>query len=247
MKVDVVYPLANKSRNKDDWELRYSLRSLQLQNWVRHVILVGHCPQWVNARAIHIPCPDPYINAKDANIINKIMMAAGQFDISTDFVVNSDDQIFLREVELDELEPKVENPCRLDEFKRRSQINAWYRRNLDTIGWCHANGYPEWILQSHMPYIVNKHQYAWAMAHCPWGTGKFTTHVFFNVLWGLKDYVRPDSEKPGTVARIKQVVNKHEFEKQMTGASFLNFNDAGWPVIREYIENLFPVPSRWER
>ena len=147
--MDVVYPLANLSKHKDDFEIRYSLRSLNCQSWVDRVFLIGHKPEFLKD-VIHIPCGDPYKNCKDANIINKILRAC-QEDVSDRFVVNSDDQIFLKEVSETDLECFIESPDKTMEYKLKSKTNNWHRRVVETKAWCLSNGYPDHVFHSHTP------------------------------------------------------------------------------------------------
>lgn len=78
--IDVVYKLGNGSRF-DDAELRYSLRSLSNFRDLGKIYVVGKKPAWIK-NVIHIPAGDPYKSNKDANIINKIILAATHSDIT---------------------------------------------------------------------------------------------------------------------------------------------------------------------
>ena len=242
--IDVVYPIANMSKGRDDFELKYSLRSLMLQNWVGNVYLIGHRPKLAES-VIHIPCGDPYIACKDANIINKIMVACAAPGISKTFMVNSDDQYFLKAVDVEDLYPVLEDPCRLSEFKARTGVNCWYKRVIDTVRGCVNEGFPDWIFQSHIPYLVDKQDYIPAMAQIPWGrsTG-FTTHAYLNMTYKF----HPTKEAKGRTLRVKGRMDEAEFRKTVKQATFLNHNDAGLtPLVKNFLEEYFPVPSRWER
>jgi len=244
MTLDIVYPLTHLSKHRDDWELRYSLRSLQQQPWVGQLYLVGHCPGWVH-NAIHVPCSDPYAGCKDANIINKILLICNLPGLSQEFVVNSDDQYFLQSVPEEELQPVLESPNRLAEYKMKSGINTWHRRVVDSVKWCVARKLPDWLFQSHVPYIVDKVQYPMAMSKVPWGNGNgFTTHIYFN-LTATKE---PEKESRGRTLRVKIRINEAELRKQTVGALFFNHNDNGLqPCVKNFLEERFPTPSRWEK
>jgi hypothetical protein len=241
--IDVVYPIMNASKYNDDWELRYSLRSLQQQNWVRNIYLVGHCPDWIQ-NITHITCSDPYVSCKDANIINKIMLACHNTKLSDNFIVNSDDQYILKPIATDDLAPMLENPNRLSEFKAKAGTNSWHKRVVDTVDWCVRHGQPNWILQSHVPYIVNKNDYIAAMSQLPWGRGNgFTTHVYFNI---VHEQI-PAKEPVGRTLRIKgrSVV---DFDNAAKQATFFNHNDSGFiPQVRNFLESHFSVKSKWEK
>jgi hypothetical protein len=239
--LDVAYPIANKSKAGDDFELRYSLRSLEQQNWVKDVYLIGHCPKWVQ-EIIHYPCSDPYTNTKDANIINKIMLASSIPGITENFVVNSDDQYFLKPIAEEDLFPVLENPYRMDELKRKCGQNTWFRRVVDTANWCKARGYSDWVFQCHIPYVVNKYDYPQCMSQLAWGQGNgFTTHAYLNMT--LKE--EPVKEPAGRTIRVQGRIMDLSHTRN---ATFLNHNDAGLTgQLISFIENRFPDKSRWEK
>lgn len=240
--MDVVYPLANLSKYKDDFELRYSLRSLDCQPWVDRVFLVGHRPVYAK-NIIHIPCNDPYRNCKDANIINKILRAC-QEDVSDKFVVNSDDQIFLKEVSESDMDIFIENPDKTIEYQLKSKTNNWHKRVVETVKWCIGNGYPCHAFQSHTPYIVDKTEYPRVMSQVAWGRGNgFTTHIYFNLT-----SQNALQEPKGRTARVRHPINLKMAYKAIAGHTFLNFNNSGLDHgVMTYLQERFPNPSRWER
>lgn len=244
--MDIVYPISNQSKDRDDFELRYSLRSLEKQSWVRQVILVGYSPNWTQ-NVVFIPCPDPYVHCKDANIINKILRACVWSQLSQKFVVNSDDQIFLKPITEDQMEPMLESPMREAEYRVKSRTNNWFRRVEDTKHWCKQNGFDDFVLQSHCPYIVDKTSYPIIMCQLPWGRGNgFTTHVYFNILNHGKTVYK--QEPIHRTIRIKQALLKKGVETSIKKESlFLNFNNTGLtPGLKTWLQEKFPTPSRWE-
>ena len=100
--MDVVYVLGNGSRYGDA-ELGYSLRSLdRFCPWVERVFLVGVKPPWITG-VTHLPCPDPFTNNKDGNLILKVLKACPHVK---DFLLNSDDQLVTKESEPTDFEPR---------------------------------------------------------------------------------------------------------------------------------------------
>ena len=242
--IDAVYPLNNSSKFKDDFELRYSLRSLMLQDWIGNVFLVGHCPEW-SKDVVHIPCGDIYLACKDASIINKILLACSNRQLDDPFLVNSDDQYFLRPICVEDLEPMLEDPSPFAEYKFKAGINSWHRRVVETVQWCAKHGYPDWIFQSHAPYLVNKEAYIGAMCKVPWGRENgFTTHVYLN----LTQKEHPQKEPKGRTIRLKGRVQAIDIDKQVERATFLNHNDEGLtPNVKAFLEKRFPIKSKWEK
>ena len=124
--------------------------------------------------------------------------------------------------------------------------NSWHQRVADTRSWCTRNGYPDFVLQSHCPYIVDRTIYQIAMCQVPWGRGNgVTTHAYFNLIHGNNPL--PPQEPVGRTVRIKQpvsaidpLIKKHSL--------FLNFNNNGFnDVLKQWLANRFPNKSRWEK
>ena len=242
--MDIVYPMVNLSCNRDDFELKYSLRSWDSQIWVNNIYLIGHKPNWINEKVIHIPCESPYTNSKDANIINKILVACSIENISSIFVLCSDDQYVLKAVDPDHLVPMIENPSRMSIYKQKMKFNNWHRRVLSTAAWCNTHGYPDHIFQAHTPYLINKRNYPLFMSNVAWGHDNgFTTHIYMN----MSVCKSPEKEPIGRTIRIKDHSDKEEFKKYIHTAIFLNHDDKGlMPLVQEYLINRFPNKSRWE-
>lgn len=239
--MDVVYTLANKSKFKDDFELRFSLRSVARQPWVRQVYIIGHCPRWAR-NVVHIPCPDPYPGNKDANIINKIIRAVCRPQLSDPFIVNSDDQYFLRVLDSPEiLEAPPTDFYKYKNYQVKQRANNWHKRVAETIGWCKQNGYPEHIYDSHRPYLVRKSDYIQYMCLAPWGRANgLTTHVYLNIC-GVTPANIDRTERIKTPDTLKGI------KRAIVGAMFLNHNDAGLnPAMKEFLREWFPEPSPWE-
>jgi hypothetical protein len=240
--MDIVYPLANLSKFKNDLELRYSLRSLDCQPWVDRVFLIGHRPVFVKD-IIHIPCGDPYKNCKDANIINKILRAC-QEDVSDRFVVNSDDQIFLQEVAESDMSIFIENPDKTIEYKIKSRTNNWHKRVFETVQWCFGSGFAGHVFQSHTPYIIDKKLYPAVMSQVAWGRGNgFTTHIYFNIT-----EKSPGLEPKNRTARVRHPISIKKVYRAVDGRKFLNFNNSGFDKgVMSYLQEKFPNRSRWEK
>ena len=99
--IDVVYKLGigSKFNNK---ELKYSLRSLKNFKNLGTIYIVGEKPHWIDKDiVVHIPASDPYAVNKDANLIQKLMLACNDFNLSEYFLNFSDDQLILKPIDFD--------------------------------------------------------------------------------------------------------------------------------------------------
>lgn len=249
MKVDVVIPLSNKSKKRDDFELRYSLRSLVNQEWIRNIYIIGHRPDWINYgnRIYHTPCADPF-NPKDANIINKINQAVSVFNLTDSFVITSDDHYILRSVQLDDLGPYLENANVLPRQKSIASFQGlWKKRQRATLDYCKAHKFPGHIWESHIPYLVDKSKWKYFVENTPWDKGNgLLTHIYFNINCSIVSTRTPKD----MVVRVKSTLNTigiTEFNRLVLKALFLNHNDSGLcPTVKEYLEYKFPNKAEWE-
>lgn len=96
--IDVVYIVGGDKLWHDN-ELLYSLRSLEqyLKN-VRHVVIVGRKPDFLNDNVIHIPCDDTSDN-KAINIMRKVYKACKDKSLTEEILFMNDDFFFVQNVE----------------------------------------------------------------------------------------------------------------------------------------------------
>ena len=100
MKVDLVYKIGSKCDWSNYEELRYSIRSA-MENFedLGKIYIIGNSPEWIDKNhVIYIPCEDPYKRNKDANLINKLILACSNERLSNSFVNMSDDMFFLKNI-----------------------------------------------------------------------------------------------------------------------------------------------------
>lgn len=242
---DIMYPLANRP-NQDDFELRYSLRSIDKLPWVRDLYLVGHQPEWIKD-AVHIQCPDPYIRCKDANIINKILRVCAESTISDKFIVNSDDQYVLKDIGSEMLGPWIEDPPLLPQAHKKRYASRWALRIVETVNILESFGFPRRVFQSHIPYMVEKDKYPQIMTWVPWGQDNgVITHIYQGIRYARLD-VKPEP-KNLTVRFKGPVQTKQEIDQALGNATFFNFGDQGLNnPLREWLKERFPEKSRWEK
>ena len=252
-KIDVVYPLASISKGPDDLELRYSLRSLEGQAWVRNVFTIGYRPQWLK-NAHHIDFPDPWnYNFKDKNIIKKMLRACVDDRVSDPFVANSDDQYWLKPVRPEDMMiPPRENPAQIDLDRTsktkgpfRAWRNMWVKRQYETVEYLRKRGKATICFDGHVPYIVEKAKYLRTMNDIPWEMGNgFLIVVYHGYNWENGFHIE---DRDGVLKRIKSDCSCKMVEEAIGNALFLNHNNRGLGQgMREFLEKRFPNPSRWE-
>lgn len=242
--VDVVIPLGSGSVWEDNNELRYCLRALE-QNFLdlRHVFVVGTRPGWLSDQAVHIPADDVYRHNKDANIIRKILLACEHPSIGTHFVRCSDDEVILKPTRFAEMSALQESNLRR---VRRHHQKLWRMRLRQTSGYLESKHMQSGMFDVHAPVPMETQRFREVMADAPYqdGIGLCVDSLYFNI-----DTLRPRRSLDGQLARLRTPQPTREAILEHTrGAQFLNFNnDALNDVLKDYLQDAFRQPSRFER
>lgn len=240
--IDVVYPLSKESRWQDN-ELRYSLRSLE-RNLVGlgRIFIVGHKPAWLT-NVIHVPAADANPHNKDANIIDKLLLAC-HAGVSDRFLFCSDDQLLLVPTNAADLRPyhigclKKKPP----QFWGGGRWKRGLRRTYDLLL---ARRVQTFHYDSHIPQPMDRQQFAEIMGGIDYyaGDGYTVNTLFFNL--ALKHHKRLPSIK---ACFERPVIDSGEVRHRIAGKTFLGYNEGGLtPALKVTLAELFPVPSRFER
>jgi hypothetical protein len=242
-KIDVVIPLGIKAGWNDN-EIRYCLRSLE-KNFLdlREVYIVGYLPNFIQ-NVIHIPAEDTFKANKDANLIQKVLLACKREQLTQNFVRMSDDQLLLQ-------------PCVASDF------SPMYIRDLSEINWAFMNrwrtrlkrtfevlilqGKPIYHYDSHLPALYNKKDFEWVMNQYEWGVERagFTINtLYFNNVAEKRKKV-PEGFK----ANFEQPFNNIEDIKlELLNKKVAGYNDKGLTEdLKSVISSLFPEKSHFEK
>ena len=238
--VDIVYTLADADSDTDNEELRLSLRSVEAfcQDLGNVWVVSEKIPSWLrNTR--HIKGCDIYNNCKDANIINKLLTACSDPDVSSRFIFMSDDQLFNAGIPLTRLIP-VYNPRGISDFNQ-TDGNRWTQRMFNTLCCVGGRGGDTQInWDSHCPQPIDKDKFRNIMITTPYNTlpGVCVNTAYF----GIK------LEPPV----IPQTAVKNTFEDKCTGTIALDkpiigFNDRGFMSgLVDVIRKKHPNKSKYE-
>lgn len=212
--IDIVIPLGVGSKY-DNFELRYSLRSVCKYYHHRNIIIVGHLPRWVR-NVIHIPCKD--IEPKNYSIARKVLRACMYPGISDTFVMKADDIFFnkptgdIHDYYNGTKENAVANP----------KFGSVYRKAI-------INTPGELYFDIHTPVVFDKAKFVELMAE-PWQGDMVLKTLYKNKYPGKRVEMR---DAKITDANIPDM-------PFFSTPSFIPK-----PLMR-HIEQLFPVPSRYE-
>ena len=110
--MDILYIVGNFSKC-DDWEFRFSLRSIDKYGKnIGRVFVCGYCPDWLSDNIIKIPYKvEPYLTTgeKNRNIYRQVIYAVEHSDIGIndngDFLISMDDHYILNDVDFGNMYP----------------------------------------------------------------------------------------------------------------------------------------------
>ena len=250
--VDVVYFLSHLSKNRDDWELRHSLRSI-VANFpdLGRVFIVGHRPAWIQG-VEHLGVPDYHTRCKDANLYAKLL-AAARWGVSDWFLNPSDDQLLLRPLPFADCRAwHVGNMARYGMGFWQGQ---WKQRLLNTFNWLRAHGCTTYHHDGHVPMPIHRDSFLANCTNMPYNQGHgFTVHTgYFNTVpipkapLGAQKHTQGHAcRHVGTIERA--LMNKpRNIETQMENKLFCGYNNAGLtPEFQSVISRRFPRPSPYE-
>lgn len=242
--IDVVYILGSGSRWGNN-ELRYSLRSLQRFGLnYRNVYIVGANPGFLRKGdgLQVIKCDDPHKHGC-LNHIAKVSRAIEQIKgLSDDFVVNYDDNFFLRPVDLS-CYPAY---YRREELTNSVPVSTSYTDALvDTRLFLDCCGKPRRDFEVHCPAVYNKDRWlamnpVWTMAKrikC----GMLARSLYYN--WHGISGVQMDDCKIG-----RNIMDVESLRQVIDGRHVFSISDASIPFCAgEFLQATFPEPSKWER
>jgi len=240
-KIDVVYPLSDKSRWSNN-ELRYSLRSLE-KNFpdLGRVFVVGCKPAWLTG-VVHIAMEDVHKHNKDANLIDKVLTAC-QSGLSDQFVFMSDDQIFLTPTRFSDMKP-----LHYGDLKTKPDSfwggGSWKNRLKATRDTLDANSLSTLNYESHCPTPYDRLRFVEAAGRFPYRDGNgFTINT---LICNTASVVgEPVGAKKATYESAEKDADK--IRRSFKGKQYLGYSDDGLTdAFKSVLQEAFPTPSRFE-
>jgi hypothetical protein len=226
---DVIYPVRAGDSND---ELRFSLRSLDMNLPHGRVWIVGHKPSWVTG-VEHIP--GNTASAPRANLWRNLELACSHPDISDDVLIFNDDFFVLGRQESVPVLYRCKLAEQLDGVKHRSGLRGWWPESLMATAKALADaGFEDPLsYELHTPFPCSKAlmgdtlaRFAHIQRHNPpqWRT-------LYGVTQQIGGVKHRDGKcvKPGPLRR-----------------PFHSTDDLSWRYFRARFVQLFPAPSRYE-
>jgi hypothetical protein len=243
-KIDVMFPLSDKSTWENN-ELRYALRALETNfPAMGKVFVVGCKPEWLR-NAVHIPAEDCYRRNKDANLINKTLLACFN-GISPSFVRSSDDQMILRPVTPADLIPKHGG-----KVGRTKAEHKWWERWDATRKVLAAKNMPSLFFDTHIPMLYDRDEFVRIAMLFPYGEkmGFCINTLYHNASEKKLGFgeVRGERYGPPVIENGKATPTVEEYLEQFKHFLYLGYNDGQLSDnLKEAIDRAFPKPSQYE-
>lgn len=236
--IDAVYLVGKKPDVPDYWELKMSIRSLE-KNFkdLRNIFIVGQLPNWCQG-VTHIPHEDPYRRNKDANLIQKIITACTQPDLSNEFIRFSDDQFVLKPCTIEDVRPPKYNDKMLNNSKSK-----WMRRAQNTVKVLKKRNLPTHIYECHCPYVLDKQLYPRTVLQFDYGNGGgyLVNTIYFNSIRTAIGHTKDTTCSANRSAKPK------DLDVVCSGKLFLNINHGYNEEMIQWMENRFPDKSKYEK
>lgn len=238
--VDVVYTLGSGSR-WDDNELRYSLRSLEkYASRLGRVFVVGHKPEWL-AGVVHVPADDVHHCNKDANLIDKILLAI-KAGCSKRFIFASDDQLLLAPVDLSTVPAMYgEDLTGKDEWKD----GRWWKRLQSTRDYLVSRNLPVLNYDTHVFQPFDAKEFVRVASEAPYADG-----LGFCINTLIHNASKPTNAVPINGRKLNidnDTWNLERIRKSSGGKMFLGYNDNGLTdTLKRFLAERFPDISKYE-
>lgn len=238
--MDVLYLLGSGS-TWDNNELRYSLRSLEkFGKGVSRVFVVGDDPGFLSSEVYYIPCDDPGHRAY--NHAYKVLKTIHTTDISENFLLNYDDNFFIKPTDITKIPFYYKYPVLKTRFNtmtdyKKSIVNT--RRFLESM---HA---PVKDFSVHCPIIYNRTSFTkfskiWNICKDP-EKAFLIRSVYCNLL-RIEGVYSPDF-------KIKNgIKNRKDVETQVRNWNFFSIHDRTIHLgVSDFLSEMFPKRSRYEK
>lgn len=236
MGFDLIIPLGTGSKSNND-ELKILLRSAD-RNAVglgRVIIVTQEPPAWLR-NAYIVPMGDHIEHNKDANLINKVILALATFGIREDFILCADDNVFNQKTDLDAM-PMLYNSK--SNFKEDG--NNWQKRMVRTMDFLVAKGMPsDRNYETHTPQMFNAGRIFKGIKGIDYiAEPGYGIYSLFRCISDDK----PDMEQ----SRFKTTHESEESVKAPMNKMFVGYNDKAFlNGLRERLFRAFPDKSRYE-
>ena len=242
--MDILYVVGNTGSKWNNNELRYSLRSIDRygKNIGRVFIATEKLPSFINPEAVvHFAIRD-LGQIKHINIMNKVESVMRYSDIADDFLLSSDDHFYIKPTDFDNY-PLYHK----GEIQERQSTEEYWKSMRDTKEFLVNHGLTTYSTNPHCNTHFNRPLYMANIKLMDDGKklmyGAEVNSLMGNLMiaQGVEPVLLDD-------IKIKKFKSRQELLEKIGDAHCFSIYDAALNCgIKEYLRELFPNKSRWEK
>lgn len=241
--MDILYVVGTGSAWKNN-ELRYSLRSIDKNgvNVGRIFIATETLPKFINPEAVEHICIRDLGKIKHRNIMDKIECVMNYSDIADDFLLSSDDHFYLRETDFDHY-PLYHK----GEIQERDENAEYWLSMRDTKHLLQQHGLTTYSTNPHCNTHFNRPMF---MEHSTlMKEGKQLRYgAEVNCLMGNLMIAAGVDPVCYNDIKINSFKNREDLLRQLGDTHCFSIYDSALNCgIKEYLREMFPNKSRWEK
>ena len=240
--MDIVIPLSSGKHGRkrlgskwDNNELRYALRSMEkyFSRMGRVIIVTEILPQWLQ-NVVHLYARDEHKRNKDANLIDKVLLAC-KSGVSDTFIRMSDDQCLLKEWDGEGLWHMGD--------KAGDSNDKWWKRFRHTCDHLESKGRPTLFYDCHCPIPVDRQEFIRIAEEADYTS---PPGMCINTLYGNSvDIERVHMN--GQKVAVHRSMGPERLEREVQDRLFLGYSAVGTnDAMKEFLKQRFPLPSRFE-
>lgn len=241
--MDILYVVGIGSKWQNN-ELRYSLRSIDRfgRNVGRVYIATEHLPAFVNPeKVVHYPIRD-LGKIKHLNIMDKIEGVMQHTDIGDDFLLSSDDHFYIRETDFDNYPLYYKG-----EIEERDENAEYWLSMRDTKHLLQQYGLTTYSTNPHCNTHFNRPMFMEHSALMKEGKQlRYGAEV--NCLMGNLMIAAGVEPVCYNDIKINSFKNREDLLRQLGDTHCFSIYDSALNCgIKEYLREMFPNKSRWEK
>jgi hypothetical protein len=234
--MDIVYIYRN--HNTSEFDLRYSLRSLDNLKNKGNVFIIGDNHIWFNKLKWFKVSNNK--QTKQINAINKIIFACNRPEISENFLLMNDDFLFLKEADLNEIPNYYSGEL---DYKFINKKRGVYKQALtNALKFLPKNSLN---FEVHYPIVINKAEFLKFSQNIPWER----RNIIYRSIYQNTIKNSPEATKQRTQALSEdfKAYNLEDLNK-MKDREFLSSDNrlSDKNEYKEWIRNKFPNKCIYE-
>ena len=241
--MDILYVVGTGSKWNNN-ELKYSLRSIDKNgvNVGRIFIATETLPKFINPEAVEHICIRDLGKIKHRNIMDKIECVMNYSDIADDFLLSSDDHFYLRETDFDHY-PLYHK----GEIQERDENAEYWLSMRDTKQLLQQHGLTTYSTNPHCNTHFNRPMFMEHSALMKEGKQlRYGAEV--NCLMGNLMIAAGVEPVCYNDIKINSFKNREDLLRQLGDTNCFSIYDSALNCgIKEYLLEMFPNKSRWEK